>query len=61
MGLCDLVAPEAAKAALRVQHDRNGKRKTGQLANYARTLISSARHGVKSSEDDLDASSPAHP
>jgi integrase len=54
MGLCDLVAPEAAKAALRVQHDRNGKRKTGQLANYARTLINAARHWVKASEEDLD-------
>ncbi len=54
MGLCDLVAPEAAKAALRVQHDRNGKRKTGQLANYARNLINAARHWVKASEKDLD-------
>jgi integrase len=54
MGLCDLVAPEAAKAALRVQHDRNGKRKTGQLANFARTLINAARHWVKASEEDLD-------
>ena len=53
-GLCDLVAPEAAKAALRVQHDRNGRRKTGQLANYARTLINAARHWVKASEEDLD-------
>ncbi len=54
IGLCDLVVPEAAKAALRVQHDRNGRRKTGQLANYARTLINAARHWVKSSEADLD-------
>ena len=53
-GLCDLVAPEAAKAALRVQHERNGKRKTGQLANYARTLINAARHWVKASEEDLE-------
>jgi len=53
-GLCDLVAPEAAKAALRVQHERNGKRKTGQLANYARTLINAARHWVKASEEDID-------
>ncbi len=52
--LSDLVAPEAAKAALRVQHERNGKRKTGQLANYARTLISAARHWVKASEEDLE-------
>jgi integrase len=55
MGLCDLVAPEAAKAALRVQHQRNGGRKTGQLANYARTLINAARHWVNASEEDLDA------
>ena len=53
-GLCDLVVPEAAKAALRVQHQRNGGRKTGQLANYARTLINAARHWVKASEEDLD-------
>jgi integrase len=52
--LSDLVAPDAAKAALRVQHERNGKRKTGQLANYARTLISAARHWVKASEEDLE-------
>ena len=54
LGLSDLVAPEAAKAALRVQHQRNGGRKTGQLANYARTLINAARHWVKASEEDLD-------
>ena len=54
MGLCDLVTPEAAKAALRVQHERNGKRKTGQLANYARTLINAARHWVKASEADIE-------
>ena len=53
-GLCDLVVPEAAKAALRVQHQRNGGRKTGQLANYARTLINAARHWVKASEADID-------
>lgn len=53
-GLCDLVAPEAAKAALRVQHQRNGGRKTGQLANYARTLINAARHWVKAPEDDIE-------
>ena len=54
LGLSDLVAPEAAKAALCVQHQRNGRRKTGQLANYARTLINAARHWVKASEEDLD-------
>lgn len=53
-GLCDLVAPEAAKAILRGQYQRNGGRKTGQLANYARTLINAARHWVKASEEDLD-------
>ena len=53
-GLCDLVDPEAAKAALRVQHVRNGKRRTGQLANYARTLINTARHWVKASEEDIE-------
>ena len=53
-GLCDLVALEAAKAALRVQHQRNGGRKTGQLANYARTLINVARHWVKVSDEDIE-------
>jgi integrase len=53
-GLSDLVAPDAAKAALRVQHQRNGGRKTGQLANYARTLINAARHWVKASEEDIE-------
>ncbi len=55
LGLSDLVAPEAAKAALRVQRERNGKRKTGQLANYARTLIDAARHWVKASEADIES------
>lgn len=53
-GLCDLVTPDAAKAALRAQYERNGGRKTGQLANYARTLINVARHWVKSCEEDID-------
>jgi len=53
-GLSDLVAPDAAKAALRVQHERNGRRKTGQLANYARTLIAAARHWVNASEEDIE-------
>jgi integrase len=53
-GLSDLVAPDAAKAALRVQHERNGRRKTGQLANYARTLINAARHWLKASEEDIE-------
>jgi integrase len=54
-GLCDLVPPEAAKAALRKQYERNGGRKTGQLANYARTLINAARHWVKSPEEEIEA------
>lgn len=53
-GLCDLVAPEAAKAALREQYQRNGGRKTGQLANYARTLINAARHWVNAPEEDVE-------
>ena len=53
-GLSELVAPDAAKAALRVQHHRNGSRKTGQLANYARTLIAAARHWVNASEEDIE-------
>jgi hypothetical protein len=43
-GLRDLVAPAAAKAALSGLHQRNGGRKTGQLYNYAQTLIKIARH-----------------
>ena len=53
-GLSDLVAPEAAKAALREQYQRNGGRKTGQLANYARTLINAARHWVKPPDEDIE-------
>lgn len=53
-GLCDLVTPEAAKAALRGQYERNGGRKTGQLANYARTLTNAARHWVKVPVEDID-------
>jgi hypothetical protein len=53
-GLCGLVAPEAAKTILRGQYQRNGGRKTGQLTNYARTLINAARHWVKASEEDIE-------
>jgi integrase len=53
-GLSDLVAPEAAKTILRGQYQRNGGRKTGQLTNYARTLINAARHWFKVSEADID-------
>ncbi|MFM7654289.1 MAG: tyrosine-type recombinase/integrase, partial [Paracoccaceae bacterium] len=53
-GLCDLVTPEAAKTALREQYQRNGGRKTGQLANYARTLINAARHWVKVPEQEIE-------
>ena len=55
MGLCDLVAPDAAKAVLRGQYERNGGRKTGQLANYARTLTNAARHWVKVPEEEVQA------
>jgi len=53
-GLCGLVAPEAGKTILRGQYQRNGGRKTGQLTNYARTLINAARHWVKASEEDIE-------
>ncbi len=53
-GLCGIVAPEAAKTILRGQYQRNGGRKTGQLSNYARTLINAARHWVEASEADID-------
>jgi integrase len=53
-GLRDLVAPAAAKAALSGQHHRNGGRKTGQLYNYAQTLIKIARHWVKLPEAEVE-------
>lgn len=53
-GLRDLVDPAAAKVALSGQHRRNGGRKTGQLYNYAQTLIKIARHWVKLPEPELE-------
>lgn len=53
-GLRDLVDPDAARAVLTAQHQRNGGRKTGQLYNYAQLLIKVARHWAKVPEAELE-------
>jgi integrase len=53
--LADLVAVDAAKLALRFFWQRNGHRKTGQLHNFARLILSIANHWVKVPPDHLEA------
>jgi integrase len=53
--LKDLVTVDAAKAALKFFWRRNGQRKSGQLHNFARLILSIARHWVKVSADQLEA------
>ena len=53
--LADLIAVDAAKAALAYLFARNGRRKTGQLANFARLLVTIARHHVRVPEAQLEA------
>ena len=53
--LADLVAVDEAKAALKFFWHRNGKRKSGQLHNFARLILSIARHWVKVPADHLEA------
>jgi len=53
--LADLVAVDAAKLALRFFWQRNGQRKTGQLHNFARLILSIAKHWVKVPTDHLEA------
>ncbi len=53
--LADLVDVEAAKIALNWLYVRNGRRKTGQLHNFALLLVILARHWVKAPEADVTA------
>lgn len=53
--LADLSAPAAVKAALTYLWTRNGKRKTGQLQNLARTLLTVAQHWVKAPPEHIEA------
>lgn len=53
--LADLVTPEAAKTALAFFWTRNGKRKTGQLHNFARMVIAIACHWIKAPADQIEA------
>src|SRR5262249_49289894 len=53
--LADLVTVDAAKLALTFFWRRNGQRKTGQLHNFARLIVSIAKHWVKVPADHLEA------
>ena len=53
--LADLAGPEAVKAALKDLWTRNGKRKTGQLQNFARTMVAIAKHWVKAPAEEIEA------
>jgi hypothetical protein len=52
--LADLLAPEAAKAALRIVWTRLGKRETGYLHNLALLLVYLGRHWVKLPPHEVD-------
>jgi len=53
--LADLVTVDAAKRALIFFWQRNGRRKTGQLHNFARLIVSIAKHWAKVPADHLEA------
>ena len=53
--LADLVAPDALKTALNFFWSRNGKRKTGQIHNFALTAIKIAKHHVKAPAEQVAA------
>ena len=53
--LADLVAPDALKAALNFFWHRNGKRKTGQIHNFALTATKIAKHHVKAPPEQVAA------
>jgi hypothetical protein len=53
--LADIVAPEALKTALTFFWSRNGKRKTGQLHNFALAAIKIAKHWAKLQPDKIAA------
>src|SRR6516165_5094249 len=50
-----LVAVDSAKTTLNFFYQRNGQRKTGQLHNFARLILSIAKHWVKVRPDHLEA------
>ena len=52
--LADLVAVDAAKDALKFFWQRNGGHKSGQLHNFARLIVSIAKHWAKVPTDHLD-------
>ena len=51
--LADLVAQEAMRTALSFLYSRNGKRKTGQLNNFALTAIKIAKWWVEAPQDQI--------
>ena len=51
----DLVAPEAVKTALKFFYSRNGKRKTGQLHNFALGAIKIAKWWVEAPLEQIKA------
>ena len=53
--LADLVEPEAMKIALNFFWSRNGKRKTGQIHNFALTAIKIAKWWVKAPQEKIAA------
>jgi integrase len=53
--LADLVEPDAVKTALKFFHSRNGKRKTGQLHNFALGAIKIAKWWVKAPPEQVEA------
>jgi hypothetical protein len=53
--LADLVAPEAVKAELNFFWTRNGKRKTGQLHNFALGVIKVAKWWVQAPPEQIKA------
>jgi hypothetical protein len=53
--LADLVTVDSAKRALTFFWQRNGRRKTGQLHNFARLIVSIAKHWAKVPADHLEA------
>jgi hypothetical protein len=53
--LADLVAVDAAKRARRFFWQRNGQRKSGQLHNFARLILTIAKHWAKVPADQLEA------
>jgi integrase len=52
--LADLVAPEAIRAVLSFLYSRNGKRKTGQLHNFALTAIKIAKWWVEAPQAQIE-------